>query len=150
MVTKSKSDNEAEKELRSKSGSEKVDQEERTSFFRELLARRVPQFLGGYLAASWIIVEFLDWLVNRYPLSPYLVEFGLVAMASMIPTVALIAYFHGKPGRDRWTRVEKIGIPSNLVIAAALLFFIFQGRELGATTTTVTVTWCPRVSFERK
>jgi len=123
MVTKSKSDNEAEKELRSKSGSEKVDQEERTSFFRELLARRVPQFLGGYLAASWIIVEFLDWLVNRYPLSPYLVEFGLVAMASMIPTVALIAYFHGKPGRDRWTRVEKIGIPSNLVIAAALLFF---------------------------
>jgi tetratricopeptide (TPR) repeat protein len=139
MATKSKSDNEDGKELKSKTGSEKIDQEERASFFRELLARRVPQFLGGYLAASWIIVEFLDWLVNRYPLSPYLVEFGLVAMASMIPTVALIAYFHGKPGRDRWTRMEKVGIPTNLIITAALLIFLFQGRELGATTTTVIV-----------
>ncbi len=51
----------------------------------------------------------------------------------------MIAYFHGKPGRDRWTRVEKVGVPINLIITIALLFFIFQGRELGATTTTVTV-----------
>ena len=31
---------------------------------KDLLSRRVPHILGGYLAASWIILEFMDWLVR--------------------------------------------------------------------------------------
>ena len=120
-------------------GSEKHAFPTRTSLFKDLLSRRVPHILGGYLAASWIILEFMDWLVRRYPISPHLVEFCLVALAAMIPTVFLLAYFHGKPGPDQWTRVEKIGIPSNLVITALLLIFLFRGRDLGAITTTVSI-----------
>ncbi len=56
------------------SGAEKPDQPTRTTFLKDLLARRVPHILGGYLAASWIILEFMDWLVRRYPISPNLVE----------------------------------------------------------------------------
>jgi len=115
------------------------DQKTRVSFFKNLLIRRVPQIVGAYLAASWIMLEFLDWLVNRYPISPYLVDFGMVSLASLIPTVVLIAYFHGKPGRDEWTRTEKIGIPTNIVFSTVLLIFIFQGKDLGATTTSVTL-----------
>jgi len=109
------------------------------SLLKELLQRRVPQILGAYLAGSWVIIEFVDWLVRRYLISPYLVEFSLVALAALIPTVLLLAYFHGKPGRDQWTRVEKIGIPSNFAAAVFLLIFLFHGRDLGATTTTVTL-----------
>jgi tetratricopeptide (TPR) repeat protein len=115
-------------------------QPSRTPFFKDLLSRRVPQILGGYLAASWIILEFIDWLVSRFSISPHLVLFCLVALAAMIPTVFLVAYFHGKPGRDQWTRVEKIGIPTNLAGTAILLIFLFQGKDLGATTTSVSVT----------
>ncbi len=107
------------------------------SIFKDLLQRRVPQILGIYLAASWGIVLFMDWLVNRYPISPHLPEFSLSTLVSMIPTVLLLAYFHGKPGRDRWTRFEKIGIPVNLVAATALLLFMFQGKDLGAATETI-------------
>ena len=121
------------------SGSENPEQPTRTSFFKDLLSRRVPRILGGYLAASWIILEFMDWLVRRYPISPHLVEFCLVAMAAMIPTVFLLAYFHGKPWPDQWTRVEKIGIPSNLILTALLMIFLFRGRDLGATTTTINI-----------
>ena len=74
------------------------------SFFRDILSRRVPQILGGYLAGGWIILEFMDWLVRRYPISPNLVEFCLVTLAAMTPTVLLLAYFHGKPGRDHSPR----------------------------------------------
>ena len=119
--------------------SEKPVQPTRTSFIKDLLSRRVPHILGGYLAASWIILEFMDWLVKRYPISPHLVEFCMVALAAMIPTVFLLAYFHGKPGPDQWTRVERIGIPTNLVVTILLLVFVFRGRDLGATTTTVTL-----------
>ena len=119
--------------------SENPVQPTRTSFIKDLLSRRVPHILGGYLAASWIILEFMDWLARRYPISPHLVEFCMVALAAMIPTVFLLAYFHGKPGPDQWTRVEKIGIPTNLVVTILLLVFVFHGRDLGATTTTVTL-----------
>ncbi len=119
---------------------EQSDKPIRISFFKDLLSRRVPQILGGYLAASWIILEFIDWLVKRYPISPHLGEFCLVILAAMIPTIFLLAYFHGKPGQDRWTKVEKIGIPTNLVVTALLLVFLFRGKDIGATTTSISVT----------
>ncbi len=98
---------------------------------KDLLRRRVPQILGIYLAIGWGVLEFLDWLIRRYALSPYIADFGLLAWASMIPTVLMLAYFHGERGEQRWTRIEKIAIPANLLAAVALLVFMFAGR--GAT-----------------
>ncbi len=69
--------------------SEKPVQPTRTSFIKDLLSRRVPHILGAYLAASWIILEFMDWLVRRYPISPHLVEFCLVAEGVEITDKAL-------------------------------------------------------------
>ncbi len=105
----------------------------------ELLRRRVPQILGVYLAVGWGVLEFTDWLVNRYVLSPHLTDFSLVAWGLMIPSVLLLAWFHGAPGRDQWTRVEKFGVPANLAIGATLLVVMFGGRDLGAATESVTL-----------
>ena len=112
---------------------------ERKSLFRDLLDRRLPQILGIYLGACWAVVQFVDFLVNRYVLSPNLTDVAIVVLISFIPTIMLLAYFHGKPGRDRWTRMEKIGIPFNLVLTGTLVFFIFSGQELGAASKTITV-----------
>lgn len=109
------------------------------TIIKDLIQRRVPQILGIYLATSWAIIEFLDWLINRFSISPHLPELGLVILASMIPTVLLLAYFHGKPGRDTWTKIEKIGIPTNVLAAIFLLFFLFRGKDLGAATTKITL-----------
>ncbi len=108
-------------------------------FTTELFRRRIPQILGAYLIASWAVLEFADWAVNRYVLSPYLVDFAFALLALMAPSVLLLAWFHGAPGRDTWTRLEKIGIPLNLAVAGIVLFGVFQGRDLGAATTTVVV-----------
>lgn len=106
---------------------------------REALRRRVPQILGVYLAVGWGVLEFTDWLVNRYLLSPYLLDFSLVAWATMIPTVLMLAWFHGAPGADQWTKAEKIGIPANFALAAVLLISLFGGKDLGAATAAVSV-----------
>ncbi len=100
-----------------------------------LLARRVPQILGLYLGASWVIVEFVSLLVDRFTLSPHLIEFCLVVLGALIPTVTLLAYVHGAPGRNDWTTAEKIGIPLNLLMAGVLVVVIFNDRPLGAATT---------------
>jgi tetratricopeptide (TPR) repeat protein len=102
---------------------------------RHLLNRRVPQILGLYLGASWVIIEFVSLLVDRFTLSPHLIEFSLVVLGALVPTVLLLAYFHGAPGRNDWTTTEKIGIPVNLVAAAVLVVAVFSDRPLGAATT---------------
>lgn len=117
-----------------------VRQETRVSFFKDLLQRRVPQIMGIYFAGHLGIIIFMDWMVHRYPLSPHLPKFCLIALFSIIPTILLLAYFHGRSGRFQWRRAEKIGIPINLFLSAGLLFFLFQGKDLGATTKTVTLT----------
>lgn len=106
---------------------------------RELLARRVPHILGAYLAAGWLVLEVTDWVVNRYVLSSHLTDFVVACWLLLLPSVLLIAWFHGRPGRDRWTRGERIGIAANLLVAGLVLFGVFHGRDLGAATTTVVI-----------
>jgi tetratricopeptide (TPR) repeat protein len=100
-----------------------------------LLERRVPQILGLYLGASWVTIEFVSLLVDRFALSPHLIEFSLVILGSLIPTALMLAYFHGKPGRNDWALLEKVGIPVNLLSAVVLVFFVFSDKHLGAATT---------------
>jgi len=105
----------------------------------ELLARRVPQFLGLYLAGSWAFVEFLDWAVEQFVLSPHITSFVFLLILLLLPTVVMLTWRHGAPGPDRWGRMESIGIPLNLLLAAAVLYTGFSGKDLGAATTTVTL-----------
>ncbi|MEM9300562.1 MAG: tetratricopeptide repeat protein [Pseudomonadota bacterium] len=89
-----------------------------TTLFRELLRRRVFQILGVYLGISFAAFEFTGIIVERYGLSDRLIDVFLVLLLSMLPTVIMLAWFHGAPGKDQWSRVEKFGIPLNIVIAA--------------------------------
>jgi serine/threonine protein kinase/tetratricopeptide (TPR) repeat protein len=107
--------------------------------FKDLFRRRVPHIIGIYFLISLGITQIMQWLVNRYPLSPNLQEFVLTALVSMIPTVLILAYLYGKSGHRQWTRVEKISVPVNLLVTIGLLFFLFQDKDLGAATKTITI-----------
>ncbi|MCB9068292.1 MAG: tetratricopeptide repeat protein [Calditrichae bacterium] len=109
------------------------------SVIKEMVHRRVPQIFGLYLGGSWAAIQYVDWLVNRYGLSSYLTDIAQVTLVSLIPTVLLLAYFHGAPNRQKWGRLEKIGIPVNALITAGLLFFLFSGKSLDAASQTVTI-----------
>jgi tetratricopeptide (TPR) repeat protein len=104
-----------------------------------LVQRRVPQFLAIYLGVAWGVVEFVSFIEERYALSPHLTDFALLALALLIPSVVLLTYNHGRPGRDEWVRSEKVGVPLNLAGAAVVLFLVFGSKELGAATESVTV-----------
>ena len=109
------------------------------SLFQDLMNRRVPHIIGFYLAAGWAVLQFIDWMVNRYILSPHLVDFTLTSLVSFIPSILILAYFHGTPGKDGWTKIEKIGIPVNISASIVILFIFFSAEDLGAATETVLV-----------
>ena len=107
-----------------------------TGRFRDLTERRVPQYLAIYIGVCWGLVQFMSFLEDRYPsvVSAVWTDITLLATVLLIPSVALFTYNHGRPGRDRWTVLEKVAIPANLALAAGILFLAFGGRDLRENT----------------
>ena len=105
----------------------------------DLMERRVPHVLAIYAGASWGLIEFTEFLVGTFLLSQRLTILVMAALFLLLPSVAMLAWFHGRRGRDDVPLAEKIGIPVNLAVAASVLLVLFRGQHLGATTTAVYV-----------
>jgi len=95
--------------------------------------------VGVYAAGCWVLIEILDRLVERYLLSPYITDAAFWGLYSLIPAVILVAWSHGKPGKDQATRAEKIGVPINIIATLGLLITVFGGKDMGAMASAVTV-----------
>ena len=108
-------------------------------FITELSDRRILPAVGVYVAGVWIAVEIIDRLVERYLLSPYLSDIVFWGLYSLIPAVMLIAWTHGRPGKDKTTRLEKVGVPINLIATIGLLITVFGDKNFDLTATQITV-----------
>ena len=105
----------------------------------ELRDRRILPAVGVYVAGVWVAIEILDRLVERYMLSPYLSDIVFWGLYSLIPAVMLIAWTHGRPGKDKTTRLEKVGVPINLIATIGLLITVFGDKDFDLTATQITV-----------
>ena len=101
--------------------------------------RRVPQLVGMYIAATWLVIELGDWATERFSLPPNLTSYVFVAMLVMLPGVILFAWNHGAPGKDEWTRAEKVLIPLNAIVAAVVLYLASPSLVVEAATETVQI-----------
>ena len=110
-----------------------------TNILKELWNRRVIQVIALYLAGAYIIRMAVSSYVTVQMLSPHITQLVWVILLSLIPSVFLISFFHGKKGAGKWTKAEIAGLPINAVITILLVVFLFKGKDLGAATTTVTV-----------
>ncbi len=109
------------------------------NFIQNLRERRVPQYLSAYCFGGYGLVRFVEFLEGRLQFSPHWVNLTAVGLLLLLPTVIMFAWSQGRPGKDKWGRIEKIFIPLKLVLVVAILFLIFHGKDLGAVTTTVAV-----------
>ncbi|MEM8547932.1 MAG: hypothetical protein AAGF46_07190, partial [Pseudomonadota bacterium] len=91
------------------------------SLLGELMHRRVPQFLGPYVAGVWLSIEFGNWLGEQFALPSSLTWLGFLFLAAMIPSVALLAWRYGAPGKDEPLPTDRYVYGVNAVLAAALV-----------------------------
>jgi|GEM_PF-2839544 len=106
---------------------------EKRGIFRELWERRVFQITGLYLGGGWAVLEFISgFVVEQLGFSPQLTIQAFLAIMSLLPSTLMIAWFHGRPGPDRWHSIEKVGIPVNLILTVFLLFWTGRARPLEA------------------
>lgn len=100
---------------------------------RRLLDRRVPQYVGLYVFGGWGFVQFVDWAVDQYLLSPALTNLVVTLLLLFLPGVAIIAWRHGSPGEDRWKKADAGAIGLNVLLAAAIAYGLFRDANLGRT-----------------
>ena len=56
---------------------------------QELKERLVLPTVGMYVASTWVLIEILDRLVERYLLSPYLTDVVFWGRYTLIPAVMI-------------------------------------------------------------
>ena len=93
------------------------------SFIKTLLERRIPQILGSYLVAGTSLILFIEYLIDKYQFPSHYPTLALFALIGILPSVIILSYFHGAPGKDEWTKVERIGITINILFIGGVLFF---------------------------
>ena len=101
--------------------------------------RRVPQLVGMYIAATWLVIELGDWITERFNLPATLTTYVFVAMLAMLPAIVLFSYNHGAPGKDAWTTSERVAIPLNVLLALGILYFMSPLPVVEAATETVQI-----------
>ena len=126
---------------------------------QEIKNRRILPAVGLYVGSCWVLIEILDRLVERYMLSPYMTDAAFWGLYSLIPAVILLTWAHGKPGKDRVTTAEKVGVPINIIATIGLLVTVFGGKDLGATASMISIAneeggwdthYIPSESFRRR
>jgi TolB-like protein/class 3 adenylate cyclase/Tfp pilus assembly protein PilF len=100
------------------------------NFLTSMTARRVPHITGAYLAASWALVEVVEWLAKQGAFSLLWVYGMVTGLLVLVPSVILVTYSHGAHGRERLTAAEKIGVPLNLIIAALVIGVVLREIEV--------------------
>jgi len=108
------------------------------SVSKNLFSIRAVVTLLIYLVFAWAAFMFAGWVVDRFVLSPHLVNIVQVGVLSLIPAVWILAARRGTQSR-LWSTIAKVGIPANVFASLIVLFALFGGRDIGAATETVTV-----------
>lgn len=109
------------------------------TLLQELWDRRFFQYVGTYLGLSFGLLQFMDFLVNRYQLNSSLVDKLFIFLLAMLPAVLVIAYNHGRPGRDRWRSFEKVLLPGSLVLGLTLAVVMFNDSSARAATEKISI-----------
>lgn len=87
----------------------------------ELKERRLRKWLAIYLSSSLTFIYLINLLSNRYNLPPSIFDYALLISIFGLLNIIVLAWFHGKEGKQSFTWLETI---SHIVIIIAALSFV--------------------------
>ncbi|MEM9259478.1 MAG: hypothetical protein AAGA62_07510, partial [Bacteroidota bacterium] len=111
------------------------------SFYEKLMTAKVPQLIGTYLAVGFGLLQFAEFVVNRYAFASVWVDRYLLLWLGLVPAIALLIYYQGLPqsGKASGSSWKKGLIFLNIGAVALAAFFITGGEQEVATKTVALV-----------
>ncbi|MBT8273769.1 MAG: hypothetical protein KJO77_08180, partial [Bacteroidia bacterium] len=101
---------------------------------------RALQFFAAYLVAAWTLLQFIDWIVNRYQFSTYWTDMCLWLFVGIIPSVLLYLFNMDRINKRILSLREKIFFPANIILLIISLFIFFGSKDLSAKTSNLSFT----------
>ena len=101
---------------------------------------KVFQFFAAYLVAAWTFLQFLDWIFNRYQLSPHWIDICLWVFIGIIPSILIYLYHQNRINKRILHLREKIIFPLNIILLLAFLLLSFNSKDLSAKTKKISYT----------
>jgi len=98
------------------------------------------QFFAAYLVAAWTLLQFVDWVLNRYQISPYWVDLLLWIFIGIIPSLIIYLYHQERINNKILKLREKIIFPLNVLLIMVVTYLGFGNSDLGATTKDISYT----------
>ena len=122
-----------------------MDNQNKKSLMEEMWERKLPQYLGSYLAVGFGLLQFLAFITSRYNLDASLVDKYLLVWLLLLPAIATLIYFGGKlnpQGKDRVVKWPKILVVGNFIIAFMLGGIMFNGpsKAIAEESSVITLT----------
>lgn len=81
-------------------------EEEDPGLLKRVAKRRIPQFVAGFAAGGWIVLEATDQLIQQGLLPSVLYRLALTFYVSGLLATGIVAWFHGERGTQRIPVVE--------------------------------------------
>jgi TolB-like protein len=89
-------------------------------FIAELKERKIGRTLVVYLGSGWVIIEAINFFIEKFGLGNLLFNIALILALAGLPIALLVAWFHGQPGHQKFTKTEVV--LHSLVLLIALSF----------------------------
>lgn len=102
--------------------------------------KKVVQIVAAYLVAAWTFVQFVDWILIRYQISPYWVDILLWLFLGILPSLVIYVYHIDRLNAKQLKLREKIIFPLNVFVLFLVMYFLFGNSDLGSTTKEVAFT----------
>jgi len=105
-------------------------------FVQELKERKIPQTLVFYLGGGWVLIEALNFFIEKYGWTAKIFDILIILVIFGLPATLLYAWFHGKSGTSKIQKKELIFHGVNLVIAISFIVnILFNPYNIGAKST---------------
>jgi hypothetical protein len=102
------------------------------STWTRLRRRKVVQWAVGYVAASWGLLQGLEYFIRTFGWPEQLQQLTTLALLIGLPIVLVLAWYHGDRGEQRVTTPE-LAILAVLLLLGGGAFWYFQGTIETAT-----------------
>ncbi len=103
-------------------------------WLNKLFDRRVLQYVGSYLAVGFAVLQFLEFISNRYDWSEVWVDKYLFVWLSFLPAVLVFSFFKDQIVQATGSKFPKFFILGNLIVSLLLGILFFNGTKKEANT----------------
>jgi tetratricopeptide (TPR) repeat protein len=87
----------------------------------EFMRRRMLYIIATFIGVLWCLIEFSSFLVERYHIRESFIDLIFFSGLILFPSVLIVGWNHGAPGRDTWGKAEKLGIPTNIIVVIVFI-----------------------------